>query len=286
LDEPRRGQLDGSAELEAELRAALDDARVSWPNLHVDDDAVVAALARALMRGPAHTPADWLRAGTMRDFYLACGCAARDPVALAAFESRYMAMVDPALQRLGIDQAVIDEAKQNARFAVLVGAGSRGPAIAEYTGAGNLKGWLRVIVINAARRLLRQRGDAPVRDVDFDAMAGDREHRELDSLKAQYREQFKVAFANAVTGLSARDRTLLRQHYLLGLTVDQLAPIYGVHRATCARRIEKCRETVYAQTRLELVRSLRIDRAEFEDIMALIESQFDVSVRRYLEEEE
>lgn len=287
LGDARSAQIESSADLEAQLRAAIDEARVTWPGIRVEDAAVVAQLARALARGPASTPAEWLRAGTMADFYLACACAARDPAALAVFESRYMAAVDGALQRLSIEQAVIDEAKQNVRLALLFGDGERPPAIADFTGAGNLKGWLRVIVINAARRLLRRQGGrAEAPEVDFDALGSDRQHRELDFIKAKYREQFKAAFAAALAQLTPRDRTLLRQHYLLGLTIDQLSTIYRVHRATCARRLEKCREAVYSHTRAELVRSLQIDRAEFDEIMRLIESQFDVSVRRYLDVEE
>ena len=294
-------------ELEAKLRGAIADARSYWSEVRVSDEAVLAHVALAIARsgsaGPRSTPEggcgdaieragqssveDWLANGTMRDLYLACACAAGDAAALATFESRYMANVDGALLRLGFEQPVIDEAKQNVRVAILVGEGDRPPRIADYAGAGNLGGWLRVIVINAARRILRRRdATAPAEEVSFEALEADGEHRELDFLKAAYREKFKVAFRDALAELSMHDRTLLRQHYMLGMTIDQLAIVHGAHRATCARWLEKCRDSLYAKTRAALVRSLQVDRTEFENIMRLIQSRLDVSVRRYLEIDE
>ena len=274
-------------ELEAKLRGAIADARSYWPEVRVSDAAVLAHVASAIERASQPSVDEWLSHGTMRDVYLACACAAGDATALAAFESRYMANVDGALLRLGIDQAVIDDAKQTVRVAILVGDGTRRPRIADYTGAGNLAGWLRVIVINAARRILRKRDvAAPTDEVSFEAIAADGEHRELDFLKAAYRDKFKLAFQTALGELSVRERTLLRQHYLLGMTIDQLATVYSAHRATCARWLEKCRDSLHSKTRAALVRSLQVDRTEFENIMRLIQSQFDVSVRRYLETDE
>jgi RNA polymerase sigma-70 factor (ECF subfamily) len=271
-------------ELEAKLRRAISDARSYWPEVRVSDEAVLAHVALAIERASLPSVEEWLANGTMRDIFLACACASGDATALAIFESRYMANVDGALLRLGIDQPVIDEAKQNVRVAILVGEAGRPPRIADYSGAGNLAGWLRVIVINAARRILRRRDTtAPADEVSFEALTADGEHRELDFLKAAYREKFKLAFRAALAELSARDRTLLRQHYMLGMTIDHLATVYGAHRATCARWLERCRDTLYANTRAALVRSLHVDRTEFENIMRLIQSQLDVSVRRYLE---
>ena len=276
-----------SFELEAKLRAAISDARAFWSEVRVSDDAVLAHVARAIDRAEIASVDEWLAHGTMRDLYLAYACAAGDPAALAGFESRYMANVDGALLRLGIDQTVIDEAKQNVRVAILLGEDGRPARIGDYTGTGNLAGWLRVVVINAARRILRRRDTAlPSEDVALEDIVADSQHRELDFLKAAYRDKFKLAFQTALGELSLRDRTLLRQHYILGMTIDQLATVYTAHRATCARWLEKCRDTLYSKTRAALVRALQVDRTEFENIMRLIQSQFDVSVRRYLETDE
>jgi RNA polymerase sigma-70 factor, ECF subfamily len=276
-----------SFELEAKLRAAITDARSFWSEVRVSDDAVLAHVARAIERAGTSSVDEWLAHGTMRDLYLAYACAVGDGAALTVFETRYMANVDGALLRLGMDQSVVDEAKQNVRVAILVGEGDRLPRIVDYTGAGNLAGWLRVIVINAARRILRRRDTSvPAEEVVLEDIVSDSDHRELDFLKAAYRDKFKLAFQTALAELSMRDRTLLRQHYILGMTIDQLALVYSAHRATCARWLEKCRDTLYAKTRAALVRSLQVDRTEFENIMRLIQSQFDVSVRRCLESDE
>ena len=247
------GGLAGKApsdELEHALRRAIDAARAAWPEVHTDDATVLAHLGRALAQGAASTLDEWLARDTMSDLYLASACAAGDPAALATFEARYMSQLDAALRRLNFSQNVIDDAKQDVRIAILVGDGARPARISEFTGAGSLIGWLRVVAINAARRIFRKTGVAsPPEDVDFEALLIESQHREPEFIKANYREEFRIAFQAALAKLDSRERALLRQHYILGLTIDQIAAIHGVHRATSARWLEKCRERLHANTR-------------------------------------
>jgi RNA polymerase sigma-70 factor (ECF subfamily) len=75
---------------------------------------------------------------------------------------------------------------------------------------------------------------------------------------------------------------LLRQSVVHGLNIDQIAAVFGVHRATAARRVERAREALLAATRKSLMSRLSIDRTEFESVMALIKSRLDVSIHRVL----
>jgi RNA polymerase sigma-70 factor (ECF subfamily) len=105
---------------------------------------------------------------------------------------------------------------------------------------------------------------------------------ELDFLKAEYREQFKQAFAKAVRELPARDRNLLRQSVVHSLTIDQLGALYHVDRSTAARWLARAREQLFKTTRANLLAMLHIDQGEFESIMNLIRSRLDVSLHRLL----
>lgn len=61
---------------------------------------------------------------------------------------------------------------------------------------------------------------------------------ELSHLKATFAAEFKFALTLAIDELSVRDRNLLRQSVLDGLTIDQLGKLYRVHRATAARWVD------------------------------------------------
>jgi len=58
-----------------------------------------------------------------------------------------------------------------------------------------------------------------------------------------------------------------------------------VHRATVARWIAKARETLLTETRTLLMKRLRVDQNEFESIMRLIQSRFDVSIHHFLKKD-
>ena len=79
-----------------------------------------------------------------------------------------------------------------------------------------------------------------------------------------------------------RDRNLLRQHYLDGLTMETIAPLYQVHRITIVRWMEKARAALGKATRHQLSSRLQVERTELESILRLIDSELDMSVRALL----
>jgi RNA polymerase sigma-70 factor (ECF subfamily) len=269
-------------DLEPALEQVIDQARATWPTVTISDDIFVAHLAAALHKAPVRSVEDWLARDTVSDLYLACGCAQGDPAALAAFDAQYIAGLDPALRRLDLPASVIDDVKQDVRRRLLVGDGARPPRIADFNGGGSLRGWLRVVAINAAREILRRVDSPPATDELADVVPQIADDAELELLKAHYREQFRAAFAVALEELSPRDRTLLRQHYLLGLGVGQIAAMYGVHRATAARWLDRCNRMLLSLTRRALATRLRVDRTDVDSILRLVRSRLEVSIRAAL----
>jgi RNA polymerase sigma-70 factor (ECF subfamily) len=108
----------------------------------------------------------------------------------------------------------------------------------------------------------------------------------MELLKTHYREQFRAAFAVALAELAPRDRTLLRQHYLLGLGIGEIATMYGVHRGTSARWLERCTRVLLSATRRTLATQLRVDRTDVDSILRLVRSRLEVSIRAALAAEE
>jgi RNA polymerase sigma-70 factor (ECF subfamily) len=258
---------------------AVAAARSAWPAVALAADRFLAYLVERL---PAdRDPAEALPAIHVSDLYLACACAHGDTAALAAFDVHCLAVVDRALSRLGLDAAMVDEVKQRLRRALLVP--ERGaPRIVGFAGRGALRSWVRVLAVHEAWGMLRTaRGhvDIEARLVDLAAAGAS---PELEYLKRVYRRDFERAFRAALQALSPRERTLLRQHFLDGVGVNQLAALYRVHRATIGRWLDTAREAVLAATRDHLMATLEVPHAEIESILRLVLSQVDLNLRPLL----
>jgi RNA polymerase sigma-70 factor (ECF subfamily) len=66
------------------------------------------------------------------------------------------------------------------------------------------------------------------------------------------------------------------------LNVDEIGSLYDVHRATAARWVAAARERLGTRIRDELAAQLKIDVAEVDSIVRLVQSRIDVSLERVL----
>lgn len=252
------------------LAALIAEARSAWPGITVDDGAFAAFLG-------ARAPVDSLHAG---DLYLACACAGGDQAAIAAFLREMVPHIEAAVLGLGGDPATVDEVRAELVDALLVGPR---PGIATYAGRGRLRSWVRSIAVRTGMRLLgRTRAAAGGGDDALAAIAAEVDDPEIEHLKARYGEAFRAAFAAALAALTARQRNLLRQHYLDELTVDQLGALYRVHRATAARWVAAAREALFDDTRRRMIDALGLPPADYDSLVRLLHSQLDLSIQRHL----
>ena len=221
---------------------------------------------------------DGIRALPAADMYIAIACSDGDPVALGAFRDTFVPGLRQALGKLGMTAASIDDVVQRVLVMVFVGDGAP-PQIASYSGRGTLRSWLRTIAIRTGRRQLGFDHDAASSDEELDGLPGAVADPELEMLRGRYRDQVKQAFAAAFSELNERERNVLRQYHIDGLTIDQLAGLYQVNRATTARWVTAARLAVVARTRHQLVSRFGISANEVDSIIRLVRSQLDVSVR-------
>jgi RNA polymerase sigma-70 factor (ECF subfamily) len=198
---------------------------------------------------------------------------------LQVFETHCFSDVDRALLRLGLDADARAEVKQRLRHALFVDdrAAAR---ITRFAGRGDLRGWVRVMAVREGLALLRR--FRPQTTTDDDAvtrlvMIAD--DPEVAYMKRRYRNEFRLAFAAALRGLRASERLLLRQRFLDGLAVNELARVHRVHRATVANRLDAACRRVLKATRASLVDRLRISAHEVDSILRLISSRLEVSLR-------
>lgn len=284
LDPEARRAFEGSSDLRARLVRALEEARGKWPELAIDDDAFVAYFAERVAKGVS--PDDTFAHLHASDLFLALGCARGDRVALDGFERTFRPDIDAVVRRFEGPALAADDLRQALHEKLFVGKAGAAPKIADYSGQGFLQNWVRVTTVRTFTDLARASARSPEQAGDDEILAlADGDDLELSFLKKHYRAGFKQAFEGAVRGLDPAERNILRQSVVHGLGIDQIAAVYGIHRATAARRIEKAREALLVATRKTLMTTLSIDRSEFESVMALIQSRLDVSIHRVLGDE-
>ena len=107
---------------------------------------------------------------------------------------------------------------------------------------------------------------------------------EMQALERQYREELRSAFADALGGLTSRQRAILRLSVVEGLSGTKIAELYGVDRATGKRWLAAVRRDLFEGTKVALTRRLAMETRDFESIVRLVQSQLDVSVVRLLGE--
>jgi RNA polymerase sigma-70 factor (ECF subfamily) len=220
------------------------------------------------------------------DLYLACACSSGRPEAIAAFEARYFGEVVLAVKRAPRALLAVDDVAQLVRERLFVGDGTRGPRISEYRGTGAMRSWLRVtvsrMVLNLATRGPRE---TPHDDDALGDLAVEGESSELALIKDKYRGEFRAAVQVALAALEPEARSLLTHAFAQGLSVDRIGAIYGIHRATAARRLQRARELFVEETRRALAHRLGGATAEEVDsIIGLIRSRFDVTLGGFLRE--
>jgi RNA polymerase sigma-70 factor (ECF subfamily) len=266
--------------LSVELSDLVDAARKAWPGVMIDE----AELVRTLAEHPKADTPGAIGADAAIDAALALACGRGDKAALSAFDAIVADVVPGALAHMKLSADRVDEVAQRVRERLLVPTEDGPPRIARYAARGAIRGLVAVvaarIAIETTRSDKRERpGDEPA-DVPGDAVSP-----ELALVKEEYRAAFRGAFARAVGEIDAHDRNLLRLHLASGVTLPELAKMYGVDRATIVRRLARIREAIFNTTKRTLKAELRIDEREFESLLGIVRSKMDVSVMSLLRDD-
>jgi RNA polymerase sigma-70 factor (ECF subfamily) len=213
------------------------------------------------------------------DLYLACACLSGRADAIAAFEREHMPAVRAAVASLDRGRGLTDEVEQQIRTLLLVDDAGRGPALAHYAGRGALRKFVRVVAVREAWRLRKpEKREVGIDDQGLlDALTppGD---PALSAIKRDAADKVRAAFLAAFGDLPRRERAALRMSFIDGLTIDEIAPVFQVHRATIARWIQAARDSVLAATRRRLVKDHGLDPSEVDSILRLAQSRIDLTV--------
>jgi RNA polymerase sigma-70 factor (ECF subfamily) len=270
-------------ELDSAVRTWLAKVSAAWPEIKLPEGRFVEYVAR-------HWAADLDAKAVLsslhpEDLYLCCACVDGNGEALAAFDRHFMPLIRSTLIRLRLGQALREELEQAVRVQLMVGEEGKPPLISRFSGLGPLQRWLRIVTARIARRRLGREkrlmtvGDAPL----LDRLAGREWDVELAHLKRAYRDTFIRVLGEALVSLTERERNLLRYRFVDGLGLEQIGGIYRVHHSTIHRWIQKIQQQVLSQTEQRLAEELNVDQAECGSIIALVKSQFDLTLETLLQ---
>lgn len=233
------------------------------------------ARLEAWVRDVATKSADQLDAGIV----LACALFHREPTALPAFERHVTPRVRAALRKLGATDPAIEEHLQGTRTRLITD--DQGARLKHYRGVGSFEAF----VITTAVRALTDAHRGP-RHVESDdeplarmPAAVDLERQLARSGQAAF---FSEAFREALAALAPRERALLKLNLVDGASIDELAPLYQVSRATVARWLASARQALHRGTLDRLASRTRLDAPELASLMTSLESGFDLSLRRFV----
>jgi RNA polymerase sigma-70 factor (ECF subfamily) len=276
LQPERRAKLEALSDLETRLASMFDAGRSAFPDIALDVASFMRHLATIVDTGDASI--DALHGS---DLYLASACAHGDPIAVAILERDFISTLEAPLRSTGLDAHAADDVRQRVRELLLVGTDDV-PGIATYRGRGQLRCWLRAVAVRQAMMHFRGKRETPVDDAELAGIADVAADVQLAPWKRQYAAAFREAFEAAIKSLSEHDRMLLRQHHLDQLTIDELATLHHIHRATAARQVAAARASLLAKVRVLMIENLSISGGELDSALRLARSQLEVSIHRLL----
>jgi RNA polymerase sigma-70 factor (ECF subfamily) len=239
----------------------------AWPDVALPIDVFAAYV----------TERDSVELERAADLYIACACSRGDSAAIARFEESFFSEIRAAISRISGAAAVLDEAMQQLRKMMFVADGK--PAgITGYAGRGDLRAWLRVAGTRVALGLMRARRASEDNEPELDRIVATDPDPANALMRKEYGASARDALRDAFGELETRDRNILRQYYLDGLTIDELGTLYGVHRATAARWVEKARAVLEKRTQALLRERLGVGKETLDSIVRMVHSNLEVSL--------
>lgn len=204
------------------------------------------------------------------DLELAKRCLAGDSDAVAALEAGPLAEASHHLTSLGFAAHAIDEAVQRARTKLVVDQ-----ALAAYRGRGSLALFVRTIVVRHAIDAHRKTR----RDVELgDLLAAPLADPELEYMRQRYAHDLVTAAREAWSRLAGHERFLLALRIFEHMSIDDLARVYQIHRASAARRAAAARAAFVGHVRAALREKLAVGDGTLDSILRIVTTSVQLPI--------
>ena len=245
-----------------------EQARSQWPDLPFDLEAFERHVQRLNVddtRLAAHG-ADLLLVSAVLQGYTQ---------ALRIFDS-LLASVAGVAGRVDPSHAFIDDVSQELRVKLLTGME---PKLRGYGAVGPLAEWLRVAALRTALNLKRSDRLLATDDVPVAAVLGGFDEAQM---KQFYLQDLNGAIECGFRKLTIRERTLLRLHFVDGLTIERIGTMYGVHRATVARWLVTIRERLFEELSAHLGLTHGLNDTDVRSLYRHMKQDVHVTISRIL----
>jgi RNA polymerase sigma-70 factor, ECF subfamily len=198
------------------------------------------------------------------DLLWAWACLEGDPTALAELETGPIATTRAHLRALGCSPDVIDEAVQRARTKLVIDRG-----LASYHGRGPLGAFARTTIVRLAiddrRRVSRE--------VELDQLtAAPGLDPELAYMRKLYGDELAGAVRDAWARLAGHEQFVLSLRVFDAMSIDDVARVYDIHRASAARRVAAARASLVSATRACLRERLSVGETTLDSILRIVTS--------------
>jgi RNA polymerase sigma-70 factor (ECF subfamily) len=246
--------------------------REAWPEVELAEERF-AELARDVVAAASET----VDAG---EVYLACACADGVEAAGRVLARDYLPAVKRRLAKMGLAPADIDEVGQRMIERLLESSPEGGGArLVRYAVQGRLRSLMVVTATNIAVDGFRRSGREKDDQDALLALTGTPDPRS-QLMRRQGQEVFKRAMQSGLEALDARTRTVLRFHLIDGLSLDEIADYYQVHRVTVSRWMAAARTAIVERAREVAHSQFGLSETEFD--AAYTGSELGLSLERVL----
>jgi len=267
-----------TGDLQSTLERLTTEGREAWPEVFLPSVTFVRHLAERM--SPEGSVQQVLEKLHTADLYLACACAQQNPKALAAFDASYLRQTPRFIAHINSSPSFADEVTQCLREKTLVPSAEGSARIAEYAGLGTLLSWVRIAAVRMAIDLARK-SRPPQKERELSAVEQILKANaspEMACISVQYRDLLNDAIRTALSSLTDEQRNLLRLYYLHGMSMEQIAGLFGVeHRATIKRRLDKLQDRLLEAIKGAVRNRLQLSSMEFRSLVNVLLSQLDLA---------
>jgi RNA polymerase sigma-70 factor, ECF subfamily len=215
------------------------------------------------------------------DLFLACASLEGVPGARELLEAHAMADAPKAVRRVAREDDLIEEVVADLRLALLSPIGDKAPLLTRYQGRGPLKSFVLVLATRRALDRKRRQREVLTDRADLGVLSGS----SVDGGERQRLEaEFLAVFKKHLDRLPPRERSVLREHVVKGVSLDTLARTHGAHRATVARWIASAKQAVFDATRAELSERKSWGSATFQSFARHAAVDMDATLSTFLDE--
>lgn len=250
------------------LAAGWAEGERRWSSLGLTQTQFVQRLAFVLESASPSPPC--LDAIRPAEQHLVAACLEQHSGAVAALERHAFGLLPTVAPRFA-SVLTADELQQRVRAKLLAPAPGESPLLGRFSGVTSLERWIRIVAVrlglDAARSSQRRHAREsalpealPQRDPEFYWM------RQL------YTENFERILAACLGALPVRDRNLLKAQVVHGMSLDDMARVWSVHRATIARWLRAARLGLLSSVRSGLRVQAGLSDSEVDSVLNLIRS--------------